>query len=119
MAAFFWMIGMAPLFFGLWFSFFPESVPGWVVLLPVTLLSLVWIFETELMIHRSYLRGPMDFGFDTSKQQNQQTTPTSPPSDVNPVVIRVLGWISLALWFVIAFIYKIVVLDAPRVVLQS
>jgi hypothetical protein len=93
------IIAFAPLLIGIWFAFLPETVPGWVLVVPMFLFDIVSRLFIAIAVDRS------SENYDNTNQQmvgsNMNTNPSAEPGTV-----RIVGMVLLVLWFLCAVVYK-------------
>lgn len=100
------IIAFLPLIFGIWFAFLPETVPGFVLVVPMV------FFDVIARLIVSANSNPQDY--DNNVNQTPMVDPnmnTNPERE--PGTIRIVGLVLLFMWFFLAVIFRGAFRHAP------
>jgi hypothetical protein len=94
------LIAGALLIIGLWFAFFPESVPAIVLVVPMFIFDVI----ARLLVSAAVNRNTQDYGGRDRTPWVDPNLNTNPKAE--PGTVRIVGGVILLLWFFLAFIFR-------------
>lgn len=113
MLALFLILVFAPLAFGAWCMLLPDTVPRWVLAIPLMILDVFWKAEQKAELHDNGERilwgGRPERDINYQRDQIDRAPSIADPTLVNapnPARVRVIGYLVVGVWFAIAFFLK-------------
>ena len=94
------LLAFAPLVIGLWFAFLPETVPGFVLVVPMFFFDLI----ARLFVSAAVDRNPQDYN-DYDRRPMVDPNMNMNPS-AEPGTVRIVGGVLLMLWFFLAVVFR-------------
>jgi hypothetical protein len=92
------IIAFSPLIFGIWFAFLPESVPGFVLLVPMVFFDVI----ARLIVAAN--SNPQDYDNGNRAPMIDPNMNTNPERE--PGTVRIVGIVLIFLWFFLAVIFR-------------
>jgi hypothetical protein len=91
-------ISLLPLFFGIWCAFFPETVPQFLLKIPVYLFEVIGALNRASNINS---RAEDDWRNDFHPEEQYRS---SAVGNFDMASVRVIGWVVMVIWVIIAVI---------------
>jgi hypothetical protein len=94
------ILSFAPLLIGIWFAFLPETVPGFVLVVPM----FIFDFIARLFVSAAVDHNRQDYGERDRTPWVDPSMNTNPSAE--PGTVRIVGMVLLVLWFLLALLFR-------------